>query len=324
MEAADDGERRAGGPPGGVMTRTQPGPRSSAFLARTLRTIDAQLEATLPRVVGKRGAPFDGTSAAELRRGQVDAEGVHDMRVAIRRLRTLLRLARPVYGRFHSDAVRVSFARLQQATGDLRDEEALEETLGELGVKHPAFDAWQERRRGREKALRAAVIRRIRTGQLRRPRAMLHALVVLPVDPENDEPLTTFARRSIARACKDVEAHREVPPEDVQAMHDLRIAYKKLRYAAEFFAEALPPELAAMAEMAARFQKRLGEIHDVDMALAAIRRSRSLEPEARQLVLAALENARARKVRKYKGELAPPQIVRGADSLISTASVSER
>jgi CHAD domain-containing protein len=278
-----------------VTAHVHHGARSSAFLARTLRHLDKQLEQSVPRVVA-----------------MADGEAVHDMRVAIRRIRTLLRLARPVYGRFHADSVRLAFARLQQATGDLRDEEALYETLAALGVEDPVFAAWQERRRSRDRQLRNQVIQTIRSGELHRPRRMLHALLALPVDPNNNLHLTRLARRCVARGVKDVESRRDVPPDDVQRMHELRIAYKKLRYAAEFFAVALPPELAALAEVAARFQKRLGEIHDVDVALVSIGRARGLPEATRVRVLAALREERTRKVKKYLGELAPPQTVQAA------------
>jgi CHAD domain-containing protein len=269
--------------------------RSSAFVAHALREVDRELAAVIPRVVD-----------------MTDGEAVHDMRVAIRRIRTLLRLARPVYGRFHADCVRLAFARLQQATGDLRDEEALVETLADLPANDPTFEAWRARRRSHDRRLRDDVIRRIRVGELRRPRRMLHALLTLPVDPANNEPVERLARRSVARAGKDVERLRDVSPEDALGLHELRIAYKKLRYAAEFFAPALPPELAAMAAVATRFQKRLGDVHDVDVALATMQRARGLPDATKGRVLSLLRAARAHRVKKFQGELPPPQTVQSA------------
>ena len=85
---------------------------SAPFLAEKLQKLDEDLGQTLPRVLG-----------------EVDSEAIHDMRVAIRRLRVILKLARPVYGRFLTDAVRQGFTDFHRATGVLRDEEVLEETL---------------------------------------------------------------------------------------------------------------------------------------------------------------------------------------------------
>jgi CHAD domain-containing protein len=113
----------------------------------------------------------------------------------------------------------------------------------------------------------------------------------------------------VLKAQRGVEARRDAPPDDVEALHELRIAYKKLRYAVEIFAPALPADLAAMAEPAARFQKRLGEIHDIDVAKMAVRRARGLDAESRVRVLFALDESRARKLAKYVAEMSPAEVV---------------
>jgi CHAD domain-containing protein len=82
-------------------------------------------------------------------------------------------------------------------------------------------------------------------------------------------------------------------------LHDLRIAWKELRYACELLAEALPPDVTALAEPAAKMQKRLGEIHDADAALAAVARARSMEPLLRVRLQQALHLRRDRLVDKY-------------------------
>lgn len=260
---------------------------SAPFLALKLLDLDAQLAPTIPRVLAS-----------------ADEEAIHDMRVAMRRTRTLLKLARPVYGRFHADAVRGAFADVMRATGSLRDEEVLEELFAGLDVADDTFAAWRLRRRARERALRRAVLARIEAGELDRARAMLSALVALPVKPARDKDVAKLARRCIEDARRGVEARRDVPTTDAIGLHDLRIAYKQLRYTAELLAEALPADLAAMARPAAQFQKRLGDIHDADVAIVSIGRARSLEPATRRRVRAALDALRAKRVRKYLDEAA--------------------
>ncbi len=61
-----------------------------------------------------------------------DAEAVHDLRVTLRRTRSLLRVVRTVYGQFHVNLIRVEFKRVADATSALRDAEVLRETLGLL------------------------------------------------------------------------------------------------------------------------------------------------------------------------------------------------
>jgi CHAD domain-containing protein len=234
-----------------------------------------------------------------------DEEALHDMRVALRKLRTLLRLSRTIYGRFRADMVRGAFSEVQSRTGDLRDEEALEDTFSALGVEDPVFLAWRARRRTREKRLRSELIASLRKGNLARPRKLLAALLLFPARPSRDQEVARFARRAVTRAHKKVDRLRDVPTSDVEQLHALRIFYKELRYAAEMFVEVLPVDLAALIAPAARLQKRLGDIHDIDMGLNAVARARRLPSETRALVAGALAEARARKTRKYLDDVAP-------------------
>jgi CHAD domain-containing protein len=278
-------------PPRSTGDTRAPSPREGGaadFLARKARALDAGLAKASRRVLG-----------------DADDEALHDMRVAIRKLRTLLRLARPIHGRFRADAVRASFTLVQTKTGELRDEEALAHTLDGLSIEDVAFAEWRERRRARDKRLRAAVIARLRAGDLTRARRLLHALLLVPTKPSRDAGVGRFARGTVNRARKRVEALRDVPTSDVERMHELRIRYKELRYSAEIFAEVLPLDLAALASPAARFQKRLGDIHDIDTAIEALSRARGLPPETSARVAAALVEARARKATKYLDDMAP-------------------
>jgi CHAD domain-containing protein len=266
------------------------GGRASAatFVAVKAKTLDIALGKAIRRV----------TSSA-------DDEALHDMRVAMRRLRTLLRIARPLYGRFRTDAVRSAFSTVQSRTGDLRDEEAMEELFQGLPVEDPAFIAWRARRRGRENKLRATVITSLRAGELARARKLLMALLLFPPKPSRDEDVARFARRAVTRARKSADRKRDAPTSDVEQMHALRIRFKELRYAAEIFGEVLPLDLAALIAPAAKLQKRLGDIHDIDTALAVVSRARRLPPETRARVAGALVELRARKSKKYLEDMAP-------------------
>ena len=270
---------------------TRPRARAAPFLARKLRALDAELAAAVPRVLASS-----------------DDEAIHDLRVAIRRLRTLLKLARPIYGRFHADAVRMVFTAVHRATGELRDEEVFEQTLDEIPMQDAAFLAWKLRRKSRERALRRAVVEGLRAGNVTRARAMLRGLLTLPVKPSRNKDLARFARKCVERARSRVDALRDVDPRDVVGMHELRIAYKELRYATELLGEALPLDLSVLAEPAAKFQKRLGEVHDVDTALTTTRRARGLDAHVRAAGIELLEKLRDKKVAKYVAEMVPAPV----------------
>lgn len=54
--------------------------------------------------------------------------------------------------------------------------------------------------------------------------------------------------------------------EDPKALHNLRIACKRLRYSIELFADALP-KLRPAAQRFTQLQDELGEVHDCDVLL---------------------------------------------------------
>jgi len=263
-------------------------PKAGLYVVAKLRDLDAALVLAAPRVVTEVD----------------DDEGVHDLRVAIRRMRTLLKMSRGLFGRWHTDVVRAAFAEVMRATGELRDEEVLEETL-ENAAHGPEFDQWMQGRRAREEKLRRNVIARIERGDLDRARLMLKALLVFPVEPDRNIDLSKFARRTVESARRKVEARRDVEATDVTGMHDLRIAYKELRYSIELLSDALPIDQRALLEPATVFQKRLGELHDVDVAVDVIRETKGLPHDVRAAALEKLATMRTKRVVKYLRELDP-------------------
>jgi CHAD domain-containing protein len=246
------------------------------FLTDALRALDGRLEEAAERVLTDDDDP----------------DSVHDLRVALRRTRTALEVGRSVLGGFHADEVRRSLRDLQRATGALRDEEVLLELVASLGVDPPDVRTWTQGRRRRERALRGALRRRLRDGDLDRGRRLLDALLAFRIRPSRERRLGKFAKRAVEDARRDMERRRAGPIDNVKAIHALRIACKRLRYTVEAFANALPPHLSALAQASARLQSRLGELLDVDVAIACVRRARSLQDSGRDALLAALSRLR--------------------------------
>lgn len=270
------------------MTRlASTGPTAAPFLATKLRVMQERLREVEGRFVGSLD----------------DELACHDLRVALRRTRTLLEVGRRVLGRFHADEVRAALRELQRATGALRDEEVLRTVIESLGVEREDVATWLATRLRREQRLRRALARRVQSGELARGRTLLDALLAFRADPEHDRRLEKFSRRAVERAQGRVERRRAAAVGDAVALHDLRIAAKRLRYTADTFAEALPAEIADLARTAARMQGRLGDLHDVDVAIAAVRHARSLSAEGRSELLVALGKTRAERVAAYASEV---------------------
>ena len=272
------------------MSEVREVPAAGAYVVAKLRALDGALGDAAPRVLAQGD--------------EIDPEGVHDLRVAIRRMRTLLKMSRELFGRWHTGVVREAFAEVMRATGELRDEEVLEDTLSGA-ASGSEYGAWLEQRKSREVRLRESVVRRIERGDLDRARLLLKALIVFPIEPDKNVGLSKFARRTVERARRNVERQRDVEVADVVGMHDLRIAYKELRYSIELLSDALPIDARAQLEPATVFQKRLGELHDVDVATEVIRAAKGLPDAARDEALATLATMRSKRVGKYLREVDP-------------------
>jgi CHAD domain-containing protein len=288
-----------------------PFPTVGPFLTAKLRALDGRLQEVALRVVSPTR----------------DEDAVHDLRVALRRTRTLLEVGGCVFGRFHSNETRAALRNLQRATGALRDEEVLLELVEGLHVDGPNVPFWLKIRRRNERRLRRALVRMIEAGELDGGRRLLDALLAFRVDPSQDRKLSKFARRGVAEARREVEHRRAARTDDVRALHRLRIAYKRLRYVVETFAEALPDDLTALGPRASRLQNRLGAVHDVDVVVACVGRARSLSPEARRGLLVVLKQVRDVRMAAYAREVAPlayahddPVHASGTDALLKTST----
>ncbi len=62
-------------------------------------------------------------------------------------------------------------------------------------------------------------------------------------------------------------------PDNIQGLHDLRIAAKRVRYTLEVFEDFLPETSKAFVEELARLQDELGTLHDSEVMLALLRLS---------------------------------------------------
>ena len=100
----------------------------------------------------------------------------------------------------------------------------------------------------------------------------MKARKVKKLDPAGD--LRENARRIIETRAAEVRAFSPtvLDPRNVEALHDMRIASKRLRYVLELTAPALGPRAEDAAKRAKRLQDLLGEIHDCDEAIPRVER----------------------------------------------------
>jgi CHAD domain-containing protein len=100
-----------------------------------------------------------------------------------------------------------------------------------------------------------------------------------------------------------------LPWADVETLHRLRIAAKRLRYALEFFGETLGPDSARLLERVVALQDHLGCLHDADVAaklardVLVARAGQLTKPEAD--AIGAFLHSREREVARRRRAVGP-------------------
>jgi CHAD domain-containing protein len=199
-----------------------------------------------------------------------DAEALHDFRVGLRRLRTLLRGFRPELGDVVSKKLQRRLRDLTRATTAGRDAEVqlnwVQAHRGELG-RRPGLSWFVARladRRDRAYAdVRAHVAPTFRQLERRVRRSLNRAAA--PAGPARP-----FFAAAAARGIRDQATPLEQElaaaraPRDADPIHGARIAAKRLRYLLESLVGDVAPA-AALVERLKALQDLLGELHDLQV-----------------------------------------------------------
>lgn len=237
-----------------------------------------------------------------LLREHADSDSVHDARVAVRRLRSDLRTFGPVLGLARSRALRERLRRLQDGFSAARDADVLLARLTCHLDDLPDTD-----RVAAEDAL--APLREERDAAYARMREMLddggHAALLRDVVETAQQPPAGSAAAELAcdvipgivrdawSALRKRVRRRSRPPAD-QELHRIRIAAKRVRYAAEALIPVAGRRARSVARAVERLQTILGDQHD---AVVARERMRALAADQQRAfaagALAALEHRAA-------------------------------
>ena len=211
-----------------------------------------------------------------------DPEGVHDMRVLSRRLRSSINDFRPYLRK--ASLPRPKLRTIAARLGEVRDIDVALMALRQLrsktkgptaeGIKLLAAELRVRRRAARTtltNALQQQPIEDFRKQFL----AKLHAmLVVVPSEPSAEiyaTPISvtfrSLGKDIISARLKDFIAASSslYMPYQIKKLHELRILAKRLRYSMELFALCFGKEMEAMAKEVAQMQTSLGELHDCDV-----------------------------------------------------------
>ncbi len=231
-----------------------------------------------------------------------DIEGLHDLRVASRRLAAAFRafggcFSGPAFDRLARDA-----RRIRRRSGALRDldvlVEALEEERASLeGVERLAMRYLLTMMQRSQRERRAELVQSLDWLEGRDLRGEAdRALTDAPPDPGGDGsvPVGGSDRTpSLRQAAPSslLERYREfygfIPyvdqPEAEEQLHAMRIAVKRLRYTMELFAPCYVEGLKRPLANVRRLQEALGDLHDSDVRRALLRERIATPPDPRVL-----------------------------------------
>jgi CHAD domain-containing protein len=212
-----------------------------------------------------------------------DPEGVHDMRVASRRLRSAMRDFSPYLRVRKLRHVKHDLKSLADALGLVRDEDVAIMALEKLAEEAPAevwagvrqFTDGRKERRERARARLERVLTEDSLAELREDFGEALAGGVRAGRREEDGgekgTVASFRRAGreiiLARLAEFQKLSRSLySPLKSEPLHRLRIAAKRLRYAVELFAACWREDtLARFAKEVAKMQTSLGELHDCDV-----------------------------------------------------------
>jgi CHAD domain-containing protein len=210
-----------------------------------------------------------------------DPEGVHDMRVASRRLRSAVRDFSPYLRRRQFRRAKGALKSLAASLGLVRDEDVALMALEKLAADAPPevaagvgrFVAERERRRARARARLRRALTEEALRELREDfdEALADGVKSGPKSAEGGGAAVSFRRAGREIIGAGVAELRELSaslysPLRSEPLHRLRISAKRLRYAVELFAACRADgALAPFAKEVARIQSSLGELHDCDV-----------------------------------------------------------
>ena len=229
-----------------------------------------------------------------------DPEELHQLRVATRRLRAILRAARDLLDPEWSEPLRAELSWLGSALGPVRDLDVLMERLRvEIDELEPS-----ERRAGRRflqlldedrDTARAAMLEAMSEPRYHELLDRLEAAAAAPRAREADVSLADIAAAEFRKLRKAVKALPPDPHDD--ELHAVRIRGKRARYAAELAEGAVGKPARRFVEDAKRFQDVIGEHQDAVVAEQRIREllGRTGSPQAHLAAGRLIERERGRR-----------------------------
>lgn len=217
-------------------------------------------------------------------RKNLDTEFLHDFRVAVRRTRAALSQLKRVFSGEVTRHFRKEFSWLGRTTGPTRDLDVYLLKMGEYRSSLPVgpaehLDKLAEFLTEHHKTEHRRLVRALNSSRYRRLLVEWEALLSEPtpgsesLSSEAAAPILKTANSRIYRTYRRIlkkgsRVEDETPPE---ALHELRIEAKKLRYLMEFFRSLYQKkQVSRLIKALRRLQDNLGDFNDYHLQQVAL------------------------------------------------------
>ena len=213
-----------------------------------------------------------------------DAEDLHDMRVATRRMRAAWRVFGTGFRPGRARRMKTHLREVGTRLGAVRDLDVLIDALltyqadlsqAERDGLAALVESWEAERDD----ARTLLVRELDSAAYRHWVAGCTEFVLTeglgafpPLSPTSPYRVRDMAGSRLWLAYEDVRAYEHTLRwADLATLHQLRISTKRLRYAIEFFREALGPDAASIIPRVVALQDHLGYLHDAEVTAGRAR-----------------------------------------------------
>jgi len=218
------------------------------------------------------------------------SEAVHDVRVAMRRMRVLVRVFRDYLPVGPRQEMENMLAEIGVELGPVRDLDEwvhlLESALIPASVKRsPLFPAYlrhyQQQCRPAVATVRRCLRGRHFAGQRRKINRLLREDLPRLARIKTGVSLPRLATKQLDKAMRRLDGDEPLRhSQSASKLHRLRISFRKARYLAEFFGPVLGADTVRLAKRLHRVERVLGRIHDIDLGMELLTRGGPLPPPA--------------------------------------------
>ena len=261
------------------------------------------------------------------------SEPVHRIRVAVRRLRSLLRAFRKALPSEPRKEIETILDNISEEMSAVRDLDVWLDLLQASEMKQATarsrlWPAYLQHHVQRRQLVRATVRRSFRGPHFAAQRLKINRLLraelpqLIKVEPPGSLPklAATQLRKALRRALQKGQLRHST---SAKKLHRLRIGLRKARYLAEFFSPILGVNTVKLKKRLRQTEQVLGRIHDLDMATEHLAHEGPTPPRALVLYLEQQRTECLKKLDKIWGRLADPVLQAQVEQELDAARGAE-